>query len=70
MLLVESTGWRMLVRISIMGAILFIGESIPRFYTVLALIGATTIALLTYILPSVCYLKLVNQPPAEGQTPV
>ncbi|XP_026742354.1 amino acid transporter AVT1D-like [Trichoplusia ni] len=66
----DSAGWRMIVRLSIMAAILFIGESIPRFYTLLALIGATTIALLTYILPSVCYLKLISQPPREGQTPV
>uniref|UniRef100_A0A2A4JQ93 Amino acid transporter transmembrane domain-containing protein n=1 Tax=Heliothis virescens TaxID=7102 RepID=A0A2A4JQ93_HELVI len=65
----DSTGWRMIVRVSIMLGILFIGESIPRFYTLLALVGATTIALLTYILPSVCYLKLINQPVGEGQTP-
>lgn len=60
----------MIVRVSIMLGILFIGESIPRFYTLLALIGATTIALLTYILPSVCYLKLTDQPVPEGQTPM
>ncbi|PZC74732.1 hypothetical protein B5X24_HaOG207309 [Helicoverpa armigera] len=66
----DSTGWRMIVRVSIMLGILFIGESIPRFYTLLALVGATTIALLTYILPSVCYLKLIGQPAGEGQTPV
>ncbi|XP_022832825.1 amino acid transporter AVT1D-like [Spodoptera litura] len=66
----DSVGWRMAVRVSIMLALLFIGESIPRFYTILALIGATTIALLTYILPSVCYLQLVNQPAAEGQAPI
>lgn len=66
----DSVGWRMAVRLSIMVALLFIGESIPRFYTILALVGATTIALLTYIMPSICYLKLVNQPAGENQSPV
>nr|BAK64379.1 similar to amino acid transporter [Bombyx mori] len=66
----DSVGWRVLIRLSIMGAILFIGESIPRFYTILALVGGTTVALLTYILPSFCYLSLINQTPREGQTPI
>ncbi|CAH0402199.1 unnamed protein product [Chilo suppressalis] len=65
----ESTGWRMLVRVSIMLGILFIGESVPRFYTVLALVGGTTVALLTFVLPSYCYLKLVEQTQGS-QTPV
>ncbi|XP_075990799.1 uncharacterized protein LOC142986270 isoform X2 [Anticarsia gemmatalis] len=66
----DSVGWRMAIRLSIMAAILFIGESIPRFYTILALVGATSIALLTYILPSVCYLCLIDQPLREGQAPI
>lgn len=66
----ESTGWRMAVRVSIMLGILFIGESIPRFYTVLALVGGTSVALLTFVLPSLCYLRLVGQPAAEGQAPI
>ncbi|CAG4984475.1 unnamed protein product [Parnassius apollo] len=63
----DSVGYRTLVRLSIMAAIMFIGESIPRFYTILALVGGTTVALLTFILPSYCYLNLVSQPPREGQ---
>lgn len=63
----ESTGWRMGVRLSIMLGILFIGESIPRFDKILALIGGTSVALLTFILPSYCYLNLVKQSQAEGQ---
>ncbi|KAI8430484.1 hypothetical protein MSG28_000744 [Choristoneura fumiferana] len=63
----DSVGWRMLVRLSIMAALLFIGESIPRFYTILALVGGTTVALLTFVLPAYCYLKLIDQPAAEGQ---
>ncbi|XP_041986567.1 amino acid transporter AVT1B-like [Aricia agestis] len=63
----DSIGHRILVRVSIMAGIMFIGESIPRFYTVLALVGATSIGLLTFILPCYCFLKLDNQPPAEGQ---
>ncbi|OWR41944.1 uncharacterized protein LOC116777885 [Danaus plexippus] len=66
----DAIGYRTLVRFSIMAGILFIGESIPRFYTILAFVGATTIALLTYVLPSYCYLNLVNQPPREGQAPL
>ncbi|XP_052752625.1 uncharacterized protein LOC113521967 isoform X2 [Galleria mellonella] len=66
----DSTGWRMLIRLSIMLGILFIGESIPRFYTILALVGGTTVALLTFVLPSYCYLNLISQPLREGQTPI
>ncbi|CAH0716690.1 unnamed protein product, partial [Brenthis ino] len=66
----DAIGYRTLIRLSIMAAILFIGESVPRFYTILALIGGTTIALLTFVLPSYCYLSLVNQTPREGQEPV
>ncbi|XP_063634771.1 uncharacterized protein LOC134805365 isoform X2 [Cydia splendana] len=61
----DSVGWRMIVRLSIMGAILFIGESVPRFYTILALVGGTSVALLTFILPAYCYLKLVEQAPPD-----
>ncbi|CAH2035841.1 unnamed protein product, partial [Iphiclides podalirius] len=63
----DSVGYRALVRLSIMGAVLFLGESIPRFYTILALVGGTTVALLTFVLPSYCYLNLVSQPPREGE---
>ncbi|XP_049885850.1 uncharacterized protein LOC126380464 [Pectinophora gossypiella] len=66
----DSLGWRMGVRISIMLGILFIGESIPRFYTILALVGGTSVALLTFILPSFCYINLINQPPREGQAAI
>lgn len=60
----------MAVRLSIMAGVLFIGESIPRFYTILSLVGGTSVALLTFILPSFCYLSLVKQTPREGQTPM
>lgn len=66
----DAIGYRTLIRLSIMAGILFIGESVPRFYTILALVGGTTIALLTFVLPSYCYLNLVNQAPREGQQPV
>ncbi|CAB3258874.1 unnamed protein product [Arctia plantaginis] len=66
----DSVGWRMVVRLSVMGALLFIGESIPRFDTLLALVGASTVALLTYILPPVCYLRLINQQSGDGQNPI
>lgn len=66
----DSVGWRMVVRLSIMAAILFVGESIPRFYTILALVGASSVALLTFILPSFCYLALISKTPGEGQAPV
>ncbi|XP_013162370.1 PREDICTED: amino acid transporter ANTL3-like [Papilio xuthus] len=63
----DSLGYRTLVRVSIMAAIMFIGESVPRFYTILALVGGTTVALLTFILPSYCYLNLTSQPPRQGE---
>ncbi|CAH2211255.1 jg486, partial [Pararge aegeria aegeria] len=63
-----SVGYRALARLSIMAGILFIGESIPRFYTILALVGGTTVAFLTFVLPSYCYLNIISQPPREGQT--
>ncbi|XP_038216230.1 amino acid transporter AVT1D-like [Zerene cesonia] len=65
----DSVGYRTLVRLSIIAGILFIGESIPRFYTILALVGGTTIALLTFTLPSYCYLSLLNKGSGEGQPP-
>lgn len=64
----DSTGWRMGIRLSIMLGILFIGESIPRFYTILAFVGATSVALLTFILPPYLYLTIIA--PREGQEPV
>ncbi|XP_013138244.1 PREDICTED: lysine histidine transporter 1-like [Papilio polytes] len=63
----DSLGYRTLVRVSIMAAIMFIGESVPRFYTILALVGGTTVALLTFILPPYCYLNLTSQPPRQGE---
>lgn len=66
----DSIGWRMAVRLSIMAGILFIGESVPRFYTILALVGGSSVALLTYILPSYCYLSLISQAPRPGQAAV
>ncbi|XP_059059815.1 uncharacterized protein LOC131853040 [Achroia grisella] len=66
----DSMGWRIVIRVSVMLAILFIGESVPRFYTILALVGGTTIVLLTFVLPSYCYLSLMEQPLEGGQTPV
>ncbi|XP_063837922.1 uncharacterized protein LOC135086995 isoform X2 [Ostrinia nubilalis] len=67
---IESTGWRFAVRLSIMAGLLFIGESIPRFDKILALVGGTSVALLTFILPSYCYLNLIKQSRAEGQKPI
>ncbi|KAJ2954555.1 hypothetical protein O0L34_g2839 [Tuta absoluta] len=66
----DSLAWRIGVRLSIMAGILFIGESIPRFYTILALVGGTSVALLTFILPAYCYISLINQAPVEGQAPI
>ncbi|XP_026314601.1 amino acid transporter AVT1B-like [Hyposmocoma kahamanoa] len=64
----DSIAWRMGVRGCIMAGILFIGESVPRFYTILALIGGSTVALLTFVLPSYCYLKLIQ--PSEGRAAI
>lgn len=38
-----------------------VGETIPRFGKILALVGGSTITLLTFVFPSVFYMKLCGQ---------
>ncbi|CAL1528940.1 unnamed protein product [Lymnaea stagnalis] len=51
---------RVIFRTLMMGVVLFVAESIPRFGAILSLVGGSTTTLLAYILPPVFYLKLCS----------
>ncbi|KAL0280259.1 UNVERIFIED_CONTAM: hypothetical protein PYX00_001604 [Menopon gallinae] len=52
---------RCIVRAGIMLTMLVVGETIPRFGKILSLVGGSTITLLTFVLPSLFYLRLCKQ---------
>lgn len=52
---------RCLLRTAIVGLIVIVGETIPQFGKILALIGASTTTLSTFIFPNIFYIKLCNQ---------
>ncbi|XP_074604699.1 uncharacterized protein LOC141857999 [Brevipalpus obovatus] len=56
---------RVVTRFSVLVAVVFLGETLPHFGKILDLIGGSTIALLSYILPPVFYLKLCYSRKAE-----
>ena len=41
-------------------SLLFIAETVPSFGSILNLIGASTVTLLTFIFPPLFYMKLVD----------
>ena len=43
-----------------MFSLLFIAETVPSFGSILNLIGASTVTLLTFIFPPLFYMKLVD----------
>ena len=51
------------------GAVLFIAETIPHFGAILSLVGGSTTTLLAYVLPSVFYLKLCHTPTGMPMLP-
>ncbi|XKL63514.1 hypothetical protein PGB90_005878 [Kerria lacca] len=51
---------RCIVRTLIMGLMVFIGETIPKFNNILSLIGGSTITLTTFVLPPYFYMKLCD----------
>ncbi|XP_035213521.1 amino acid transporter AVT1J-like isoform X1 [Stegodyphus dumicola] len=62
----KAFGWkRCVLRSSMMVIIVFIAQTIPRFGSVLNLVGASTITLMTSIFPSLFYLKLCSQTSPE-----
>ncbi|KAH3782629.1 uncharacterized protein LOC127841078 [Dreissena polymorpha] len=55
----ERFTWkRILTRTVVMGAVLFVALSVPHFSSVLALVGGSTITILSFICPPLFYLKL------------
>ncbi|XP_008188121.1 amino acid transporter AVT1J isoform X1 [Acyrthosiphon pisum] len=52
---------RFFVRICVLLAMIFVGECMPNFISLVALIGCSTVILATFVLPSVFYLRLCAQ---------
>ncbi|XP_029649576.2 amino acid transporter AVT3C-like isoform X2 [Octopus sinensis] len=52
---------RCLLRLIIMLCIVFMAVSVPNFGSILSLIGSSTITLLSFLFPSLFYLKLAKQ---------
>ncbi|KAL4135307.1 hypothetical protein QTP88_006923 [Uroleucon formosanum] len=51
---------RFLVRICLLLAMIGVGESVPNFTSLVALIGCSTVILATFVLPSIFYLRLCS----------
>nr|WOE90273.1 amino acid transporter AVT1C-like protein [Scolopendra mutilans] len=52
---------RCVFRTFVVGLVIFIGESIPNFGSIMALIGGSTITLLTFVFPPLFYMRLCHQ---------
>ncbi|XP_065557239.1 uncharacterized protein LOC136025283 isoform X2 [Artemia franciscana] len=57
----EMTWKRIVTRTLLMLLALFIAETVPRFGKILDLVGGSTISLLTFILPPLFYMRIVDQ---------
>ena len=53
---------RVVVRTLIVLLVLFTAETIPHFGAILSLVGGSTVTFLTFVFPSLFYLKLVMKP--------
>uniref|UniRef100_A0A0A9ZCL0 Proton-coupled amino acid transporter 4 n=2 Tax=Lygus hesperus TaxID=30085 RepID=A0A0A9ZCL0_LYGHE len=53
--------WRCVVRTVLVLLMVIVGESIPQFSKILALVGGSTITLLTFVLPNFFYMRLCDQ---------
>ncbi|KAK3786479.1 hypothetical protein RRG08_058535 [Elysia crispata] len=49
---------RVMLRTGIVGLLLFVALSVPQFGAIMALIGGSTMTLVVFIIPCMCYLKL------------
>lgn len=52
---------RCILRTIIVCLMVFIGETIPKFSSILALVGGSTVTLATFVLPPFLYMKICNQ---------
>lgn len=50
---------RMVLRTLVVGLVLFTGETIPHFGAILSLVGGSTVTFLTFVFPSLFYLRLL-----------
>ncbi|XP_041453350.1 amino acid transporter AVT1D-like [Lytechinus variegatus] len=50
---------RMILRTLVVGLVLFTGETIPHFGAILSLVGGSTVTFLTFVFPSLFYLRLL-----------
>ena len=57
---------RCVLRTAILFAVLFVAETIPHFGAVLDLVGGSTVTFLTFVAPSLFYLRLTSR---EGDWP-
>ncbi|KAK3097482.1 hypothetical protein FSP39_010023, partial [Pinctada imbricata] len=51
---------RCVLRTFVVAGVLFVGETIPHFGSVLSLVGGSTVTLLSYVFPAAFYLKLLS----------
>jgi solute carrier family 32 (vesicular inhibitory amino acid transporter) len=52
---------RLWLRSGLMFGMVIMAESIPQFGKILSLVGGSTVTLLTFVLPPLCYMKLCDQ---------
>lgn len=57
---------RAVVRSCVLATVLFVGFAIPDFSKILDLIGGSTVAILSFIMPPICYLRLSNLTGLDG----
>ncbi|XP_059488721.1 uncharacterized protein LOC132204302 [Neocloeon triangulifer] len=60
---------RLWLRSGLMLGMVFMAESIPQFGKILSLVGGSTVTLLTFVLPPLCYMKLCDQVGPWPQAP-
>lgn len=56
---------RCVVRTVMVCVMIIVGETIPKFGMILALVGGSTITLTTFILPQYFYMRLCDQKSVE-----
>lgn len=66
----HNFGWkRGLLRTGLVIGMVIVGETIPHFGKLLALVGGSTVTLLTFVLPPFFYMQLCDQTPPMIQSP-
>ncbi|KAJ8031391.1 Amino acid transporter AVT1A [Holothuria leucospilota] len=63
----KKFNWKRVInRTVVVATILFVAESIPQFGVILGLVGGSTVTLLTFVFPSLFYLKLCSAESPDG----